>query len=97
MKQHLAESGVYALVAAVSPILREDWVSDALCAEVGWADFFPDDNEGKFAAKSICARCDVQVQCLNYALTSKEEFGIWSGTSAKQRKRIRSAQRPAAA
>ena len=97
MKQQLDEAGVYALVAAISPILREDWVNDALCAQVGWADFFPDDNEGRFAAKSICRRCAVADRCLDYSVTEVEVFGIWSGTSPKERKKIRSAQRLAAA
>ena len=36
-------------------------------------------------AKSICRECPLQIMCLDYAVTAKEEFGIWGGTTAHER------------
>jgi WhiB family redox-sensing transcriptional regulator len=37
-------------------------------------------------AKSICARCDVRQECLEYALATKEPYGIWGGLTEIERK-----------
>lgn len=31
------------------------------------------------AAKAVCRRCPVIVQCRHHALTSEEPFGVWGG------------------
>jgi hypothetical protein len=36
-------------------------------------------------AKKICRACTVAEECLTYALSQREEFGIWAGTSGRQR------------
>lgn len=36
-------------------------------------------------AKQICRECPLQIMCLDYAVTAKEEFGIWGGTTAHER------------
>ena len=35
--------------------------------------------------KSICGKCPVQLECLEYAMENDEEFGIWGGLTRKQR------------
>lgn len=40
-------------------------------------------------AKSICSRCEVQEQCLEYALRN-EPLGIWGGKTEAERAFIRS-------
>ena len=55
--------------------------------------FFPEDNhkqpkitrEENAAAKTICGRCPIQVECLTYALESGEAYGIWGGLLASER------------
>jgi hypothetical protein len=32
-------------------------------------------------AKLICARCQVRPQCLRFALTTRQQYGIWSGVT----------------
>lgn len=66
-----------------------DWRDDALCAETDLDAFFPEQGQPNHRAKKICARCEVAVQCLAYALTNDEHHGIWGGTSEKDRKLIR--------
>jgi hypothetical protein len=39
-------------------------------------------------ARRVCARCSVQRECLECALTNGEEYGIFGGTSAKERRKL---------
>jgi len=47
------------------------------------------------AAKAICARCPVSMACLDAGLD--ERFGIWGGTTERERVRLRAARRGSAA
>jgi WhiB family redox-sensing transcriptional regulator len=40
-------------------------------------------------AKQICMGCDVRARCLKYALESNQQFGVWGGTSERERRRIK--------
>lgn len=44
-------------------------------------------------AKRLCQGCPVITECLIYALKSKEEHGVWGGTTAKERQRLSSRAR----
>ena len=37
-------------------------------------------------AKSICKVCPVNVECLEYALTIREPYGIWGGLTETERR-----------
>lgn len=56
--------------------------------------FFPEPPLGKVElekinnAKSICAKCSIQMDCLTYAM-EWEPFGIWGGMTESQRKFLR--------
>jgi WhiB family redox-sensing transcriptional regulator len=39
-------------------------------------------------AKAICATCPVKQPCLDYAMRTREQHGIWGGLSESERKRI---------
>lgn len=68
-----------------------EWQAQAQCArpEVDPEIFFPERGGSSKAARAVCARCEVRPQCLEYALKNKEQFGIWGGTSERERRRIR--------
>lgn len=51
--------------------------------------FFPNRGENTAPAKAACGRCPVKDDCLDFALTNGEKFGIWGGTSERERRRIR--------
>lgn len=55
--------------------------------------FFPQRGDLTEYAKEICRGCVVRAQCLEYALENFEMFGIWGGTSERQRRRMRRARR----
>lgn len=65
------------------------WQDDALCAQIGGDEtWFPDKGGSPRAAKRMCARCDVRPECLETALANREEYGVYGGTTAAERKRI---------
>ncbi|MGH2602021.1 MAG: WhiB family transcriptional regulator, partial [Dehalococcoidia bacterium] len=39
--------------------------------------------------KEVCRGCVVRDQCLEYALSHSEKFGIWGGMSERERRRLR--------
>jgi len=63
-----------------------EWMDKALCREVDYELFFPNAGGNSGKARKVCGRCDVKVQCLNYALTFPSMIGIWGGTTEKQRR-----------
>lgn len=67
----------------------EPWMEDALCAQTDPEAFFPDKGGSTKAAKKICAACDVQLECLGYALENDERYGIWGGASPRERAAMR--------
>ena len=40
-------------------------------------------------AREICARCPVAATCLTNALVEDERYGVWGGTSGRQREKLR--------
>jgi WhiB family redox-sensing transcriptional regulator len=40
-------------------------------------------------AKMICAACPVQEDCLQYALQTNQESGVWGGYAEDERRRLR--------
>lgn len=73
------------------PITQQDlsWQAKAACLEVEPEIFFPERGGSSKAARSVCSRCEVRVQCLRYALRNREQFGIWGGTSERERRKLR--------
>lgn len=73
---------------------RPTWFDEAACRGLGQALFFPDQGDlyGARQAQEICARCPVRPQCLAHAVGDGEHYGIWGGTTERDRRRIRWAQ-----
>lgn len=65
------------------------WQARALCAQTDPEAFFPEKGGSTREAKSVCSRCEVRAQCLEYALKNDERFGIWGGLSERERRRIK--------
>ena len=41
------------------------------------------------AAKAVCRQCDVREECLQYAIDSNQEYGIWGGLTEEERRYMR--------
>lgn len=65
------------------------WQTDALCAQTDPEAFFPEKGGSTRDAKKVCGSCNVRSQCLEYALSNDERFGIWGGLSERERRRLR--------
>ncbi len=65
------------------------WQAFGLCAQTDPELFSPGKGDSTKDAKAICARCEVRLQCLDYALENDERFGIWGGLSSKQRAKLK--------
>lgn len=70
------------------------WRKDAACRDSDPDLFFPVGTTGLAVeqienAKAVCAECDVQVDCLDFALRTKQEYGVWGGTTEDERRKIR--------
>lgn len=68
------------------------WQLDAACRGTSSEVFFSPSGEGRTArrvreeqAKALCAECPVLTQCRLFALSSNEPFGVWGGTTARER------------
>ncbi|MFI2407484.1 WhiB family transcriptional regulator [Micromonospora chersina] len=61
------------------------------CADVDPELFFPlSENAGPAIeeAKAICNSCAWTAECLSYALATRQMFGVWGGTSSRERFKI---------
>ncbi len=61
------------------------WQELGLCAQTDPEAFFPEKGGSVAAAKQICSRCEVRIECLNYALDRGEVFGVWGGMTLRER------------
>lgn len=66
----------------------ESWVTRAACRGADPAIFFPGPDDDAAEALAVCARCPVRQECLEYALEARERYGIWGGTTERQRRRL---------
>ena len=77
------------------------WQERANCYGVDPDLFFPVGTTGQALisidhAKRVCRECTVTSECLDFALETNQDSGIWGGLSAEERRQIRR-QRAAAA
>ena len=66
-----------------------DWAKQGNCRG-GDADlFFPGRGGSTRAARAICGECPVVAECRDYAVRTKQAYGVWGNTSERQRRRLR--------
>jgi WhiB family transcriptional regulator, redox-sensing transcriptional regulator len=66
-----------------------EWQDRALCAETDPDAFFPEKGEPTTAARRVCMACEVRAECLDYALRTGQQFGVWGGLSPQERRDMR--------
>ena len=74
-----------------------DWRSRAACIDVDPELFFPIGTTGSAVdqtdeAKRVCARCPVREDCLEFALASNQDAGIWGGLNEDERRTLKRAR-----
>lgn len=65
------------------------WQDSANCLGADPDLFFPGAGESSHDAKEICRGCTVRLDCLEFALTNGEKFGIWGGLTERERRRLK--------
>jgi WhiB family transcriptional regulator, redox-sensing transcriptional regulator len=76
---------------------RDEWRHFAECRDTDPDLFFPVGTTGPALeqianAKAVCRTCDVQSLCLEYAVTTNQDSGVWGGTSEEERRQMRRAR-----
>lgn len=70
------------------------WRDHALCRDTDPELFFPVGTTGIALlqlekARHVCGECQVRTQCLEFALDTNQDSGIWGGLSEEERRVIR--------
>ena len=73
-----------------------EWRLDAACRDLDTAIFFPETEEAVAVAKAICAACPVREACLEFALVTRQDDGVWGGLDETERRRVRRRRQEAA-
>jgi len=73
---------------------QEDWMLEGACVYADTDLFFPVGLSMKAMkqaneAKAVCMDCPVVNECLEYAIRTNQDSGIWGGTTEEERKSIR--------
>ena len=73
---------------------QESWMLEGACSSMDSDLFFPIGSSMKAMkqaneAKAICLECPVVNECLDYAIRTNQDSGIWGGTTEEERKSIR--------
>ena len=71
-----------------------DWRHKAACREEEPELFFPIGNTGPALmqideAKRVCLACDVTENCLNWAIQSGQDAGVWGGLNEDERRSLK--------
>jgi WhiB family redox-sensing transcriptional regulator len=71
-----------------------DWRHRAACRDEDPELFFPVGTSGPALlqiaeAKIACRRCPVSTECLNWALASGQDAGVWGGMSEEERRVVK--------
>ena len=72
----------------------DTWRDHALCRDTDPDLFFPVGTTGQALvsidhAKRVCSECTVTQDCLDFALETNQDSGIWGGLSEEERRAIR--------
>lgn len=72
----------------------DDWRDGAACRDTDPDLFFPVGTTGPAleqiaAAKAVCVQCEAQVACLEFAIITNQDSGVWGGTSEEERRVLR--------
>ncbi len=72
------------------------WRNRSACRDSDPDVFFPIGSTGPAleqieTAQRICTACTVRDECLEFALATNQEAGIWGGTTEEERRKLRKA------
>lgn len=75
-------------ITPAEPISDDDWRVRAVCAQSDPEIWYPNKGGSTRKPKALCLSCPVREECLDYALSHDERFGVWGGFSERERRRL---------
>jgi WhiB family transcriptional regulator, redox-sensing transcriptional regulator len=74
----------------VRPAAERNWRQRAACRFIDPELFFPVSDSGTSLnqvtrAKAVCTACEVQSECLAFAVRTRQDHGIWGGMTEDER------------
>ena len=90
----LTTNSSVAFNVSTEPDQTDDWRELASCRDTDPDLFFPVGTTGPAidqieSAKAVCRSCEAQVPCLEFALVTNQDSGVWGGTSEEERRKLR--------
>ncbi|MER7806126.1 WhiB family transcriptional regulator [Streptomyces sp900116325] len=76
---------------------KTTWHDQGVCATTDPAIFFPEPGGSSAPAKRTCMACPVRTQCLDYALDTRQHWGVWGGLDQNELRRLIRARQAEAA
>ena len=78
-------------------VADDAWRDSAACRDTDPDLFFPVGTTGPAitqieAAKGVCNECDAKAPCLEFALATNQDSGVWGATSEEDRRQLRRAR-----
>ncbi len=75
-----------------------EWLHRARCRNEDPELFFPVGVTGPAAdqvaaAKAVCRECEVRAECLEWAMVTGQDSGVWGGLSEEERRALARARR----
>ena len=75
-------------------LANDDWRDVAACQDTDPDLFFPVGTTGPAieqidSAKAVCDTCEAKSPCLEFALMTNQDSGVWGGLSEEERRVIR--------
>ena len=77
------------IVELMSGMEDRGWQARANCMGVDPDLFFPERGASTREAKEVCRGCVVREDCLEFALATNQESGVWGGTTEDERRKLR--------
>lgn len=70
------------------------WRDEAACSDADPQLFFPvgtgpEALDQLHRAKAVCETCPVAQECLIFAVTTNQEYGVWGGLDEEERREVR--------
>lgn len=80
---NMTKTGTKSLTGMVD---AHPWKARGVCRETDPELFFPNLGAPSREAKRICRECPVIAECLEHAIVTHELYGVWGGTSERERR-----------
>jgi len=74
----------------------ENWRHLSACRDMDTSTFFPATDDDAQQPKAVCAACPVREECLEYAIATRQDDGVWGGLDETERRRLRRRRQAAA-